>query len=374
MTREVPAATADPESQSDAPILPARGGRAGPLCRCRCAWTASQRLAAPFKGYAGSEQFVEVASGSTSQAIGRRLVGAGIVCDTLTFRVALWQSGAARQLKAGEYRFDRPMTPRDVIDTIVKGEVFLRPLTFPEGLTIREMARSYEARGFGRAASFADAARRAALVADLDSAATDLEGYLFPETYAPHAAHIGGRSGGPDGGTIPRGLRPGADAGGRVTGTVRAAGGDAGLAGGEGDRAIRRTPAGGGGLPAASGHRHGAAVRPDGDLRIGARRALPRQPDEGPSEVRLAVQHVPPRRAAARPDCRTGPRLARSGRQAGRRRLPVLRQPERRVTRVLPDPRGTQPQRAALSGAVLPREADAGAPAPKPGRADGRQR
>ncbi len=147
------------------------------------AWTIRWRLSAPFKAYEGPEQFVEVAPGSTSQAIGRRLVDQGIVCDTLTFRIALWRSGAARQLRAGEYRFDRPMTPREVIDTMARGAVFQLPITFPEGLTIREMARSYEARGFGPAAAFADAARRAALIADLDAAAADLEGYLFPDTY-----------------------------------------------------------------------------------------------------------------------------------------------------------------------------------------------
>lgn len=147
------------------------------------AWTITGRLASPFKAYAGPEQFVEVTPGSTSQAIGRRLVEEGIVCDTLTFRIALWQSGAARQLRAGEYRFDRPMTPREVIDTIASGAVFLLPITFPEGLSIREMARSYEARGFGPAAAFADAARRTALIADLDPSAADLEGYLFPDTY-----------------------------------------------------------------------------------------------------------------------------------------------------------------------------------------------
>jgi UPF0755 protein len=98
--------------------------------------------------------------------------------------VALWLSGSARQLKAGEYRFDRPMTPREAIDKIAKGDVYLRPITFPEGLTIREMAQTYQGRGFGPAASFGDAAGNASLVADLDAAAKDLEGYLFPETYA----------------------------------------------------------------------------------------------------------------------------------------------------------------------------------------------
>jgi len=46
------------------------------------------------------------------------------------------------------------------------------------------MAEVFEARGFGRADAFVTAASNAGLIADLDPAAGDLEGYLFPETYA----------------------------------------------------------------------------------------------------------------------------------------------------------------------------------------------
>jgi UPF0755 protein len=57
-------------------------------------------------------------------------------------------------------------------------------MTFPEGLTIQEMARLYESREFGSAADFVAAAQEESLIADLDPAADDLEGYVFPETYA----------------------------------------------------------------------------------------------------------------------------------------------------------------------------------------------
>ena len=57
-------------------------------------------------------------------------------------------------------------------------------VTFPEGLTIADMSKIFESHGIGTAASFVEAAKDAALVHDLDPAAKDLEGYLFPETYA----------------------------------------------------------------------------------------------------------------------------------------------------------------------------------------------
>jgi UPF0755 protein len=147
-------------------------------------WLLEWRLSAPFKGFEADEVFVEVAPGEGTTAIGRKLTAAGVVSDEWTFRAALWRTGAARRLKAGEYRFDRPAGAREVVGRLARGDVYVRSITFREGLTIREMSRVYEAQGFGRAAEFVQAARRASLVHDLDREAKDLEGYLFPDTYA----------------------------------------------------------------------------------------------------------------------------------------------------------------------------------------------
>jgi UPF0755 protein len=138
----------------------------------------------PYQGYAGEEQFVEIPPGAGRASIGRRLVDAGVIRDTLIFRYELARSGAGRRLQAGEYRFDRPMTVKDVVAKIVHGDVYLRPVTFPEGLTARQMAGLFESKGFGAATEFAAAASDGSLVHAIDPAATDLEGYLFPDTYA----------------------------------------------------------------------------------------------------------------------------------------------------------------------------------------------
>jgi len=147
-------------------------------------WFLQYSLSQPYKGYDGPEQFVEIAPGDGSRSIARKLVEAGVVRDEWSFRAALWQSGAARRLKAGEYRFDRPLGVRQVVDLLARGAVFLRQVTFREGLTIREMSQVYESQGLGTAASFVNAAANASLIRDLDPRAPDLEGYLFPETYS----------------------------------------------------------------------------------------------------------------------------------------------------------------------------------------------
>ena len=147
-------------------------------------WWIYRQIIEPYRGYDQAEVFVDIPSGSGPARIGEKLVEAGVVRDPTIFRAALVMSGRARALKAGEYRFAEPMHALDVIDKIARGDVYKRLLTFREGLTIAAMAQVFEERGFGTASDFQQAALNAKLVADLDPAARDLEGYLFPETYA----------------------------------------------------------------------------------------------------------------------------------------------------------------------------------------------
>ena len=143
-----------------------------------------QRASERYRGYTAAEQFVEIPPGTGAAEIGRRLIEGGIIRDEMAFRTALWRTGRARSLKAGEYRFAEPLTALEAVETLARGKVYARPIMFPEGLTIPEMAALYESRGFGSAPDFIEAARNVSLIADLDVRAGDLEGYLFPDTYA----------------------------------------------------------------------------------------------------------------------------------------------------------------------------------------------
>ena len=141
------------------------------------------RVHQPYRGYAEPDRYVVIPPGAGSRAIGDRLVAAGIVRDITTYRLALYVSGQGRHLQAGEYRFDGAMTPFDAIDKIARGDVIVITVTFPEGLTVAEMSKIFEARGLGAAPAFVAAARDPEPIRDLDPAAKDLEGYLFPDTY-----------------------------------------------------------------------------------------------------------------------------------------------------------------------------------------------
>lgn len=142
-----------------------------------------QRVTAPLATFAG-EQFIDIPQGESTAGIGRRLVEAGVVRDPLTFRLAVRWFARGRSLKAGEYRFEGESTPAAVVERLVKGDVYLVGLTFPEGLTIEEMAVLFAQSGLGSAGEFVAAGRDASPILDLDPKADTLEGYLFPDTYS----------------------------------------------------------------------------------------------------------------------------------------------------------------------------------------------
>lgn len=141
-------------------------------------------LGQPYRGFSDAEVFVEIPPGSSTASMANRLTAAGVVPNTLAFRAAVWVRKAGRRLQAGEYRFDRAATPIEVVDRIARGDVYLRTITFREGLTIRQMAALFEEKGFGPAQEFASAAANPERIRALDPQARDLEGYLFPDTYA----------------------------------------------------------------------------------------------------------------------------------------------------------------------------------------------
>jgi len=141
------------------------------------------RVSAPY-GTFPQEQFVEIPSGESTMGIGRRLIAAGVIRDELTFRLAVRWYARGRSLKAGEYRFAEPATAATVIDRLAKGDVYLQPLTFPEGLTAAEMGELFAQSGRGTAKAFVDAASNPEPIKAIDPEADTLEGYLFPDTYS----------------------------------------------------------------------------------------------------------------------------------------------------------------------------------------------
>ena len=146
-------------------------------------------LAAPFVTFVSSavkppqEQLIIVAPGSSFASVARQLNSAGVVTDTRYFAwLARWKEAAAR-IRSGDYMFREAATPGEVLERLVKGDVYQYPLTIPEGLTLEEIAARVESKQLGNAERIIAAARGPKLLEELGIEADSAEGYLFPETY-----------------------------------------------------------------------------------------------------------------------------------------------------------------------------------------------
>ena len=136
----------------------------------------------PYAGTAG-ERLVTVPRGMRAGQVLDLLVEEGVARSRISLKLAFALYGRPRGLRAGTYRFDRPLTPLQVIEKLNRGEVVYTKVTIPEGLRREEVARLLAEAGLGKEAAFLRVVGRGTLVRDLDPEATTLEGYLFPDTY-----------------------------------------------------------------------------------------------------------------------------------------------------------------------------------------------
>jgi UPF0755 protein len=123
-----------------------------------------------------------VPAGASAETIGHQLQTLGLVVHPLVFRLLARSRGVEGQLKAGEYALHGPLSLEGILDALVRGDVVRRDVKVPEGRTIDDVGLIVGAQGLV-VADFLAAARDPSPVRDLDPGATDLEGYLFPDTY-----------------------------------------------------------------------------------------------------------------------------------------------------------------------------------------------
>ena len=146
------------------------------------AWFRAE-LRRPFAAWDGEFVDVRLENGMSARSMLERLGGEGVLRNPHALRLWLAWRGGSGSLHAGEYRFHEPATPLQVLDRLTAGDVLLHPVTVPEGMVLEQVARRCADAGLGGYDDLLAAFRDAALVADLDPGATDLQGYLFPETY-----------------------------------------------------------------------------------------------------------------------------------------------------------------------------------------------
>ena len=129
-----------------------------------------------------TEQFVDIAPGTTTARMARQLQQAGIIRSAYAFEAIKAVHGGS--LKAGEYRFDHPAKVGEVYERIRRGDVYAVSVVIPEGFNIFDVADAIARAGlYNRDEFLAAEQSNAALVQTWNPHAQSVEGFLFPDTY-----------------------------------------------------------------------------------------------------------------------------------------------------------------------------------------------
>ncbi len=88
-----------------------------------------------------ANQFVKIEKGTPPREIIRKLAAEGILPGEYTALVYLRILGDASKLQAGDYQFQSPISPLQVLKELEKGEALTTKITIPEGFTRFDIAK-----------------------------------------------------------------------------------------------------------------------------------------------------------------------------------------------------------------------------------------
>ncbi len=127
--------------------------------------------------------YVVIEEGDNMAKIVERLKEKNLIGNGKWFLILSEVLEKDRYIQAGRYNFEKGSTLYSIFKKLVKGEVTYVDVVIPEGLTVREISGILK-RGIGiDSIQFVKICTDSQFAKNLDIPASDLEGYLFPNTY-----------------------------------------------------------------------------------------------------------------------------------------------------------------------------------------------
>ena len=131
-------------------------------------------------------RIINVPSGSTPDSIVNILASNGIIRRELPLKLFIRFSGSGKSLKAGDYIFDSPISPKEALKKLEAGEQGALKITVVEGWNRWDIASAMikipTLKNFSTN-QILHLVSDTSLIKDLDPKAASLEGYMFPSTY-----------------------------------------------------------------------------------------------------------------------------------------------------------------------------------------------
>ncbi|MEQ1667647.1 MAG: endolytic transglycosylase MltG [Sulfuriferula sp.] len=119
--------------------------------------------------------------GSSLAVLNRDMVAAGVLTDTLRFRILARALGKANKIKAGYYTLNQALTPLQLLDKLTTGAVSLREIIFIEGWTFAQMRAALDAHPLVRHDTTSMSEEE--VLRALDVPLQHAEGQFFPAKY-----------------------------------------------------------------------------------------------------------------------------------------------------------------------------------------------
>jgi UPF0755 protein len=127
---------------------------------------------------------VKVVKGTKFPALAELLADDGLVERPTWFRIYAMHRGLANKVRAGNYELRDDLTPRQLLDLLVKGvEEIDVAVTIKEGENLREVATDLDAAGIAPAVELEALARDPVWLKSVGIDGEVADGYLFPDTY-----------------------------------------------------------------------------------------------------------------------------------------------------------------------------------------------
>jgi len=129
------------------------------------------------------DAIISIPAGQSFSQTTAALARAGIIHHPYKFKLVARLKGYDKRLQAGEYTLSATLSPIQILQKMVNGDVRLYRLTVPEGLNIYQIAELVEETGLASSSDFIAAATSTEFAHQQGLNADTFEGYLFPETY-----------------------------------------------------------------------------------------------------------------------------------------------------------------------------------------------
>lgn len=148
------------------------------------------RQASFSRGTGSVEQNFEIKSGEGVKDVAANLEKSQLIKNKYYFNYYVWKTGSKGKIQAGKYELRGSMTIPEIVQVLSLGEIVPNEvkITFPEGMSAKDMAEILSQKGFDGDGFLKIAKTSGAGAPDYDflktkPAKSDLEGYLFPDTY-----------------------------------------------------------------------------------------------------------------------------------------------------------------------------------------------